>query len=276
MTNQALSPAQIKAARALLAWSQQDLARAANVGASTVADFERGYRTPVVNNAEAMRSALETAGISFLPGGAVVGSVPTARRSDRPGGIPIRWVDATDLSQWAERRVAQGSMPEFLSRLIRAATGSAARIEFPCDEGVQFAGWDGICDIETGTENVPVGCSGWEIGTQRTKITEKADSDYKKRSTDPLGVDMSATTFVSSRPAGGARNANGPRRRKPRRNGATCGPTMPTIWCIGSSFTRLSGIGLRLPWTKGLSERSSSKRHGKNGRSRQSYRSVQT
>src|SRR5215475_11154911 len=123
-----LSPAQIRAARALLAWSQQDLARAAHVGPSTVADFERGHRTPVANNADAMRNALEAAGISFLPGGAVVGPPPLARRAAQTGGMPIRWVDATDLSQWAERRVAQGSMPELLTRLIRAATGLAARI----------------------------------------------------------------------------------------------------------------------------------------------------
>jgi transcriptional regulator with XRE-family HTH domain len=191
-----VSPEQLRAARALLAWSQQDLARAAHVGASTVADFERGHRTPVTNNAEAMRSALETAGISFLPGGAVVGPAPTVRRLDQAGGIPIRWVDATDLSQWAERRVAQGSMPELLTRLIRAGTGSAATIEFPSDESVQFAGWDGTCDVETGTDHVPAGRSGWEIGTQRAKITEKADSDYEKRSGDPLDLDTRSTTFV--------------------------------------------------------------------------------
>src|SRR5689334_5577785 len=113
MTN-ILSPQQVRAARALLAWSQEDLARAVHIGASTLADFERGHRTPIANNAEAMRIALETAGISFLPGGAVVGPVPAVRRPDQSGGMPIRWVDATDLSQWAERRVAQGSMPELM------------------------------------------------------------------------------------------------------------------------------------------------------------------
>jgi len=56
-----VSPSQIRAARALVAWSQQDLAKSAQVGGSTVADFERGHRIPVQNNAEAMRSALEDA-----------------------------------------------------------------------------------------------------------------------------------------------------------------------------------------------------------------------
>src|SRR5690348_325706 len=105
-----LSPAQVRAARALLAWSQHDLARNARVGSSTVADFERGQRTPVANNAEAIRTALEAAGVSFLPGGAVIGPAPPMRGPTNPGGTPIRWVNATDLSQWADRRVAQGSM----------------------------------------------------------------------------------------------------------------------------------------------------------------------
>ena len=68
-----LTPKQCKAARALLAWSQQDLAKKAGVAASTVADFERGHRTPVPNNAEAIRTALEGAGVRFLPGGALIG-----------------------------------------------------------------------------------------------------------------------------------------------------------------------------------------------------------
>ena len=54
-----ITPAQVKAARALLAWSQQELAAAARVSESTVADFERAARTPVPNNAAAIREALE-------------------------------------------------------------------------------------------------------------------------------------------------------------------------------------------------------------------------
>jgi transcriptional regulator with XRE-family HTH domain len=187
---------QVRAARALLAWSQQDLSKQAQVGTSTVADFERGHRTPIANNADAIRAALENAGISFLPGGAVIGPPPPVAPAARAGGIPIRWVSATDLSQWAERRDGQGTMPELLTRLIRAATGMAARIRFPSDESVQLAGWDGTCDIEKGTEHIPSGISGWEIGTQRTGINAKANEDYGKRTADPLGVTPDDATFV--------------------------------------------------------------------------------
>lgn len=39
-----ITPALVKAARALLGWNQGDLAERAGVGHSTVADFERGTR----------------------------------------------------------------------------------------------------------------------------------------------------------------------------------------------------------------------------------------
>lgn len=60
------SVAQIRAARALLGWSQDQLAAEAEVGRATVGDFERGARQPIRLSLKAMRLALETAGIEFL------------------------------------------------------------------------------------------------------------------------------------------------------------------------------------------------------------------
>ena len=110
---EALAPSQVRAGRALLAWSQQDLARNAQIGVSTVADFERGQRTPVQNNADAMRSALEKAGVKFMAGGAVLTeSLPSPERL--ASGSPIRWIEASDLSDWAERRDGQDGLPELV------------------------------------------------------------------------------------------------------------------------------------------------------------------
>ncbi|MGY6184703.1 helix-turn-helix domain-containing protein [Paraburkholderia strydomiana] len=67
--SQTISPVPVRAGRALLGWSQQDLAKQARVAASTVADFERGQRTPMANNSDAIRSALESAGVAFYGGG---------------------------------------------------------------------------------------------------------------------------------------------------------------------------------------------------------------
>lgn len=62
-------PEQVRAARSLLGWSQQNLAEKASVAVSTVADFERGKRNLVANNAFAIRQALEAAGILFTETG---------------------------------------------------------------------------------------------------------------------------------------------------------------------------------------------------------------
>jgi len=62
-------PEQVRAARSLLGWSQTDLATKAGVAVSTIADFERGQRSPVPNNALAIRQVLESAGIRFTETG---------------------------------------------------------------------------------------------------------------------------------------------------------------------------------------------------------------
>jgi len=64
-TDDYISTAQVRAARALLGWTQQELANRAKVAPSTIADFERGKRIPVSNNLDAIRAALESNGIAF-------------------------------------------------------------------------------------------------------------------------------------------------------------------------------------------------------------------
>jgi transcriptional regulator with XRE-family HTH domain len=61
-----MSPEQCRAARAWLDWTQQELARRAGVGLSTVRDFEKGERTPIPNNLAAIRRVIEEAGIEFV------------------------------------------------------------------------------------------------------------------------------------------------------------------------------------------------------------------
>jgi transcriptional regulator with XRE-family HTH domain len=64
-----MSPAQCRAARALLDWSQSELAGAAKVGLSTVVDFERERRAVSDSATAAICSALEAAGVEFTNGG---------------------------------------------------------------------------------------------------------------------------------------------------------------------------------------------------------------
>ena len=61
-----ISVGQVRAARGLIGWSQEDLAREAKIGRATLADFESGKREPYSSTLEAIRSALELAGVIFV------------------------------------------------------------------------------------------------------------------------------------------------------------------------------------------------------------------
>lgn len=66
-----MTPAQCRAARSLVNWTQPHLAEAAGVSPSTLRDFESGKRVPIANNLAAIRTALEQAGVHFLEDGDV-------------------------------------------------------------------------------------------------------------------------------------------------------------------------------------------------------------
>ena len=196
MSNAVISPAQVKAARALLAWSQQELAAAAKVSPSTIADFERAARTPVPNNATAIREALEAQGLRFTAGGVVpAGEREGGLGPKRPGTV-MRWVSATDLVAWAARIDGKANFPELINRLIYADTGPAAQVSFPSGDSINYHGWDGTCWVGEAHAFIPLGQSGWELGAQRDNIKGKADGVYKDRTSDPQGLDPSATTFI--------------------------------------------------------------------------------
>ena len=57
--------AQIRAARALLNWSQPDLANAADVALTTIKKFESGERKPIRVIKAAIVRALEKQGVQF-------------------------------------------------------------------------------------------------------------------------------------------------------------------------------------------------------------------
>jgi len=60
---------QIRAARAIVRWSVEELAKNANVGVMTIrrAEADDGVTSMLPNNAAAVRAALESAGVIFTP-----------------------------------------------------------------------------------------------------------------------------------------------------------------------------------------------------------------
>lgn len=70
---------QCRAARALLGWSTNDLAKAANLGLATVRRFETGNAVQA-GSIETMKGALEAAGVTFVGQG----------QTSRAGGVGVR------------------------------------------------------------------------------------------------------------------------------------------------------------------------------------------
>ena len=61
-----ITPAQCRAARALLDWSQQRLAEESKIGNATIRNFEGGKSTPQHATLDVLRRALEAAGVEFI------------------------------------------------------------------------------------------------------------------------------------------------------------------------------------------------------------------
>lgn len=59
-------PVQCRAARALLGWSQVDLAEAAGVSRATLAEFENERHRPLTRTLVEIRRVLEGAGVTFI------------------------------------------------------------------------------------------------------------------------------------------------------------------------------------------------------------------
>lgn len=64
-----ITPEQCRMARAGLHISQADLARRACVAPATIAEFERGRRTPYDRTVRDIQRVLEEAGATFVNGG---------------------------------------------------------------------------------------------------------------------------------------------------------------------------------------------------------------
>ncbi len=62
---------QIKAARALLEWKQETLAQKAGLSLPSINNLERGLYSPRQDTLEAIKTALENAGVEFLDGSGV-------------------------------------------------------------------------------------------------------------------------------------------------------------------------------------------------------------
>jgi len=118
-----LTPSQIRAGRALLDWSQEQLAEAAGVGLSTVRDYEKERRGGAIGALNAICRALENRGIVFLasegdygPGVRLIAKMPNVLR--RPAKLG-RWDALLILVEWRGREIEVFVPQEVLDDLGR-------------------------------------------------------------------------------------------------------------------------------------------------------------
>ena len=64
-----ITPAQIRAARALLGWKQTDLAAKSHVSEISIKNIERGATDPRTSTLSALQAAFDKAGVVFLDPG---------------------------------------------------------------------------------------------------------------------------------------------------------------------------------------------------------------
>ena len=77
-----LTSEQSAAGRALLGWSQRDLADKAHLGEGTVRNFEKNRGVQTYNNVLAMRIAMEKSGVIFIDGDEKFGPGARLRHSN--------------------------------------------------------------------------------------------------------------------------------------------------------------------------------------------------
>jgi transcriptional regulator with XRE-family HTH domain len=61
-----LTPAQLRAARAIVGWSREELAEKSGMSAQAIREFELGSSDPKMGTVQRWKRALEAAGVKFI------------------------------------------------------------------------------------------------------------------------------------------------------------------------------------------------------------------
>lgn len=111
---------QIKAARALLNWTQEDLAKAASVSKPAIANLERGTAQPRMETMNAIIRSMEEAGVEFTegPGVRLRGEVLKVEVFEGKNAIFRLWDDQFEtLKQSGGERLISGVDERLFDRL---------------------------------------------------------------------------------------------------------------------------------------------------------------
>jgi hypothetical protein len=116
-------------------------------------------------------------------------------------------ITENQLDQWvrANKREAQGTIVELVTRLVAASCPGARERRFPLSDSINQPGPDGFLDTDVPCPPfVPDGRSYWEIGTGEN-ANEKATSDYRTRTAETPPAERVQSSFVFVTPLSSAR-----------------------------------------------------------------------
>ena len=102
--------------------------------------------------------------------------------------------DASEIENWADSDDARSKLPNLVRWLV-GELGNDVTFDIPGGSSVVMSGWDGLTSSVPGNQWVPVGKACWEFSCSKN-IKKAANDNYEKRTADPLGVEISVTTFV--------------------------------------------------------------------------------
>ncbi len=111
---------QIKAARGLLDWSQEDLSHHSGISKTAINNLERRVVTPRQQTADALQSAFEVAGVEFIdgPGVRLRGDNLKVKTFEGKESIFRLWGDILEtLSAGEERLISGVSENKFISKV---------------------------------------------------------------------------------------------------------------------------------------------------------------
>lgn len=109
---------------------------------------------------------------------------------------PFLAIKANDLERWATHNIpARSRFPVLLRTLVHSTCNALTRVDFPGNDDAERPGWDGFVEASEGNPWVPVGQSGWELGTTE-QIKRKADGDFDQRLQELDEKTLAETTFV--------------------------------------------------------------------------------
>lgn len=79
----------------------------------------------------------------------------------------IGLIRADDIDRWASRITPAPEFPRLVRRLVHSTGRGLRKVDFPADEAIRLAGWDGKVLADEASPFVPAGFSAWELGTNQ-------------------------------------------------------------------------------------------------------------